>query len=373
MVNVFKDTPRFEVATAAIKGGRDYQEDSLIAHFPLGQETGFAVLADGMGGHLAGDVASSLVMTETFGRLKMKELMLDNGTADIPALLTDAAVSANDRVTQYIDDKPESYGMGSTLLATVIRGEDLFWVSVGDSPLLLFRDGEIRQLNQDHSMAPQIDMMVKVGAMSEEVGRDHPDRNTLTSAIAGLNIQKIDCPTEPTQVLAGDIIVVASDGIQFLSNDEICEILKASKSKTSQEISQDLLQAIVDLDDPEQDNTAFTVIKLGEMTLKPAQDAADKVASLDQLRKDLRPVTRIIDVSAEAQRAAAATDEVPAEANTRQTDGPARRVIRLVTSQSRTFDAPQDTAVASEQPEATETAKQQSQGAWYSRRRSLND
>jgi len=364
MVKVFKETPRFDVATAAIKGGRDYQEDSLIAHFPLGQETGFTVLADGMGGHLSGDVASALVMTETFSRLKMKEMILDKGITDIPALLGKAASAANDCVTQYIEDEPESYGMGSTLLATVIRGEDMFWASVGDSPLYLFRDGEIRQLNQDHSMAPQIDMMVKVGAMDEEVGRNHPDRNTLTSAIAGLNINKIDCPSEATKVLPGDIIIVASDGIQFLSNAEIQNILDANRDKSSHEISQALLAAIAELDDPEQDNTAFTVIKLGDLSLQTAQTAADKGAALVQLKKDLRPVTRVIEVTADS------VAEKPAVVTTPQTDEPTRRVIRLVRSQSRSFETPDETQT---NPTSADDAKPQNQGVWYSRRRSLND
>jgi len=366
MVNVLIEASRFDVATAAIKGGRDYQEDSLIAHFPLGQETGFAVLADGMGGHLSGDVASALVMTETFSRLKMKEMILDKGITDIPALLGKAAGAANDCVTQYIEDEPESYGMGSTLLATVIRGEDLFWVSVGDSPLFLFRDGEIRQLNQDHSMAPQIDMMVKVGAMDEEVGRNHPDRNTLTSAIAGLNINKIDCPAEPTKVQPGDIIVVASDGIQFLSNDEIQDILNATRDKSSHEISQALLAAIAKLDDPEQDNTAFTVIKLGDLSLQAAQATADKGAALVQLKKDLRPITRIIDVPADSAA------EKPAEVESPQTDVPTKRVIRLVTSQALSFDAPEEPHVEAGTPEPADI-KTQNQGAWYSRRHKLND
>ena len=263
MVNVLEKAVRFDVATAAIKGGRDYQEDSLIANFPQGQETGFAVLADGMGGHLSGDVASALVMSEVYSQIKRKEMLLDKRITDISALLYNTAMAANTCVTQHIAEKPDTYGMGATLLACVIRGDDLYCVSVGDSPLFLFRDGELRQLNQDHSMAPQIDMMVNVGAMDPEGGRNHPDRNTLTSAIAGAEIDKIDCPDEPTAVLPGDIILVASDGLQFLSNDAIAKILQETKDARSADITEALLSAISDLDDPEQDNTAFSVIKLG--------------------------------------------------------------------------------------------------------------
>ena len=85
------DVLSFDVATVAIKGVREYQEDSLISSFPLGQDTGFAILSDGMGGHTSGHVASALVVAETFSQLKMKDLMLEDGVLNIPATLQEAA------------------------------------------------------------------------------------------------------------------------------------------------------------------------------------------------------------------------------------------------------------------------------------------
>lgn len=252
----------FDVATVAFKGARNNQEDSLVSSFPLGQRTGFAVLADGMGGHNSGSLASTLVMSETFAQLKMKEKLLEEGNVNIPATLQDAAEAANKRVTDHIESHDETYGMGSTLLATVIRRDKLYWVSIGDSPLLLFRHGALRQLNKDHSMAPQIDMMVKTGAMSEEVGRDHPDRNTLTSAISGGKIERIDCPTRPIALLPDDIVIAASDGLQFLSNSVIARTLKRAQNDKAVDIANALLNEVRQLEDPDQDNTAIVVIKL---------------------------------------------------------------------------------------------------------------
>lgn len=257
------DVLSFDVATVAIKGMRDYQEDSLISSFPLGQDTGFAVLADGMGGHTSGHVASALVVAEMFSQLKMKDLMLEDGVLNIPSTLEDAAEAANDRVADYVAAHNDSYGMGATLLSVVIRRDKLYWLSVGDSPLLLFRDGALRQLNKDHSMAPQIDMMVKTGALSKEAGRSHPDRNTLTSAISGDTIDKIDCPTRPIALLPDDILIAASDGLQFLSNSVIAKTLKKTQDSHSVDIANALMEALEDLDHPEQDNAAFILIRLG--------------------------------------------------------------------------------------------------------------
>ncbi|WP_108815253.1 PP2C family protein-serine/threonine phosphatase [Loktanella sp. Alg231-35] len=252
----------FDVSTVALKGARDYQEDSFISNFALGQDTGFAVLADGMGGHTSGHVASTLVVSEMFAQLKIKDQMLDEGVLNIPSTLETAAEAANARVSQHVSEDDEAHGMGATLLSVVIRQEKLFWISVGDSPLLLFRDGALRQLNKDHSMAPEIDMMVKAGAMSEEVGRDHPDRNTLTSAITGGKIRKIDCPEHPVTLLPDDILIVASDGIQYLSNEVIARTLKQTQSGRSVDIANALVEEIEELNDPEQDNTACLIFKV---------------------------------------------------------------------------------------------------------------
>lgn len=315
----------FDVATVAFKGARDNQEDSLVSNFPLGQQAGFAVLADGMGGHSSGSLASALVMSETFSQLKMKEKKLEEGNLNIPAALQHAAEAANKRVTDHIDAHDETYGMGSTLLATVIRRNKLYWVSIGDSPLLLFRHGALRQLNKDHSMAPQIDMMVKTGAMSEEVGRDHPDRNTLTSAISGGKIERIDCPTRPVALMPDDIVIAASDGLQFLSNGVIARTLKRAQNEKAVDIANALLTQVRQLDDPDQDNTAIVVIKLTEgMQLSEAIDADDL------------PVLATAEDEDD-------TDEVVAIAPAK----PAKRTVKLV----------QSTAVAVDDTESGDTAR----------------
>lgn len=262
--NANEDALGFDVATVAIKGARSYQEDSLIAHFPIGQDTGFAVLADGMGGHLGGHVASALVMTATFSQLKMKERMLEEGELDIPQTLREAAQAANESVARHDSTADDTYGMGSTLLATVINRDKLYWVSIGDSPLLLYRGDALRQLNKDHSLAPQIDMMVRTGAMSAEVGRDHPDRNVLTSAVSGYPLTEIDCPSLPISLRPDDILIIASDGIQFLPSNKIAQTLKLASHGHAIEIANALLEALTLLDDPNQDNCAFAIVKLGK-------------------------------------------------------------------------------------------------------------
>ncbi len=253
----------FDAATATIKGARDYQEDALLSSFPLGQNAGFAIVADGMGGNVAGHVASTIVATECFCGLKKIEPELEDGTADIPLVLRQLAETANSKIRTRAETDDETYGMGSTLLAPVIRNNLLYWISIGDSPLLLFRNGALRQLNQDHSMAAQIDMMAKIGGMSAEAAAAHPDRSTLTSVLNGAEIPEIDCPSAPISLQENDIIIACSDGLQSLSNATIANTLNLAKSGRAIDIANAFLAALAVRAHEQQDNTAIVIIKLG--------------------------------------------------------------------------------------------------------------
>lgn len=255
---------KYDVATALSRGQRDYQEDAVIADFSVGLSFGFAVLGDGMGGHAAGDIASKIVVTEVFSELKFQAGAPEVLEGSIADTLLSAAETANASIAAQIAEDPALRGMGSTLLAPVIFADRLYWISIGDSPLFLYRKGELRQINEDHSMAPQIDLMVKTGQLAPELARDHPDRNALRSVVMGMRIPMIDCKPKPTKLLPGDVVIAASDGLQFLSGQEIAACLAKVGKKRSDEIARVLLSALVELDDPDQDNIAFVVIKPGE-------------------------------------------------------------------------------------------------------------
>lgn len=256
----------FDAATVLNKGRRTYQEDAIITDFARGCEVGLAVLADGMGGHAAGDVASKIVVSEVFSELLFQRCNLESFAQNTPALLENAAKSANMTIQEHIQAFPDTRGMGATLVATVFWHRYLFWISIGDSPLFLFRDGELTQLNEDHSMAPQIDFMATSGLLDPEEAASHPDRNILTSVLFGADIPKIDCPQEPLCLQPEDILVVASDGLQFLSDTQIRFILESHCHEASASIVENLLNEVLGLDDPDLDNVSFSVIKVGDVS-----------------------------------------------------------------------------------------------------------
>ena len=263
--------PRYDVASGISQGARDYQEDAITSDFPVGAEAGFVVLADGMGGHAAGDVASKIVLTEVFSELKFHFADVAAFEAHAPEVLRGVADLANETLRQHTRTHPETEGMGATLVVPALVENRLWWISIGDSPLFLFRNGKLSQLNEDHSMAPQIDFMVKSGLMDPQVAANHPDRNCLISVLMGTRIPKIDCPTKPFELKAGDIVVCASDGLQFLTNAQIEKVLNKSRKARSTEIAERLLEELVKLDDPDQDNISFTVIKVNDASVRATE------------------------------------------------------------------------------------------------------
>ena len=277
---------RFDVASVLNRGCRDYQEDAIATDFPLGADFGYAVLTDGMGGHAAGDVASKNVVTEVFSELKFQSSDIPSFVQNVGKVLKSAAISANECMAAHAATNPDTAGMGATLIAPVLVRDQLYWISIGDSPLYLLRDGKLRQLNEDHSLGPHIDYMVRSGMMSEDVGRNHPDRNALTSVLIGEAIERIDCPDKPFMLKNGDILIVASDGLQFLSDGQITQTVSEHDGKGSAQIAETLLDELRELGDPEQDNVCFSVIRV---ELREEKDDSANIFTAEFDRPSNRP------------------------------------------------------------------------------------
>lgn len=279
----------YQAATALYLGRRDNQEDAVATDFAIGEDLGFAVLSDGMGGHNAGDIASKVVVTEVFSELKMHSGKPGAFRGRVQEILHGAADVANARVGDIANGAPEAHGMGATLTVPVFLRDELFWISVGDSPLYLHRSGHLRQLNEDHSMAPHIDLMVRTGLLSESGGRDHPDRNCLTSVLVGSPISKIDCPDTPTQLFDGDVVIAASDGLQTLAQKDIRDIINRHVHESSDRIVEELLHEIELRDNPDQDNVGLIVVKICHTAAQPRpkpreEDGIIELAEAEKVR-----------------------------------------------------------------------------------------
>ena len=246
----------YDVASALSQGARSRQEDALAVAFADGAPEGFAILSDGMGGHAAGDLASRTIVSEAFA-----VLTLPTEGADPQAVLADAVERANARVRVHATTESGNSGMGGTIIAARVADAALHWASVGDSVLYLFRGETLTRLNADHSMAPQLDLMAANGALTHAEATSHPQRNCLTSALTGQPIAEMDCPDIPVELRNDDIVLLASDGLQYLPDPIIEALLLRARGNSSRHIARDLLDALATLNDPEQDNTALVVIR----------------------------------------------------------------------------------------------------------------
>ena len=251
----------YDVASGLSQGRRERQEDQIAFDFPVGVDHGFAILFDGMGGHNAGDIASRVVVTEVFSQLKLKTLSPEQQEGTIRQSLQSAVRHANLRLESIAAQQDDDGIMGATLLAPVLFHDRLYWISVGDSPLFLFRNGTLTRLNEIHSMEAKIAVMQQSGEINAFEAANHPDRYCLTSVLAGYDSPQIDCPEDPLRLRDDDIVVAASDGLEFLSTEQINTVIQDNRDKQSTEISAALLREVDRFDDPDQDNVCLCVIK----------------------------------------------------------------------------------------------------------------
>jgi PPM family protein phosphatase len=161
-----------------------------------------------------------------------------------------------------VEEHPALAGMGCTLVGAAFTPSGIEWVSVGDSPVFLVRGEEIVVLNEDHSLAPEIDKLAAAGKISWEAALADPRRHFLRSALTGGEIELVDCSMRPLALTAQDIVIIASDGIHTLAHDDIREITRAHASGGSGAIADALLAQVAERRQPYQDNTTLFVVRV---------------------------------------------------------------------------------------------------------------
>jgi len=249
-----------DFAGRQIPGARDAQEDSygVIPQSEFAGQPGdlFLVVADGMGGHAAGEIASSLAVNTFAGTF------LESGTACDAGRLWDCLEEANRRIGREIAARGKAVeGMGTTLLAVLLRGTSARWMSVGDSPLYLVRGNVLQRLNRIHSKAEELADKVRAGLMTEAEAREDPTRHTLMSALIGERIYEVDDP-EPVDLAPGDFLVAATDGLNTLTDEEIADLLAANSADGAAAVADALLEAVTAKQLPKQDNTTVVVVRV---------------------------------------------------------------------------------------------------------------
>jgi protein phosphatase len=216
----------YTIGFAQHKGGRKEQQDSFQA--PAIEETRFTrhggyllLLSDGMGGIQGGTAASTLAVRQFNLSYHDKE-----PEESVQKALHRSLLEANAAVVSAGAEIGNGGGMGATLLAVALVGRDLYWTSVGDSQLFLFRNGRLLQLNQSHSYGDYLKVLAQHDpAALEQMPKDqHPD--ALVSHIGMRNLRIIDRPEKAVRLARGDRLLLATDGLfRFLPEERMIEIL----------------------------------------------------------------------------------------------------------------------------------------------------
>ena len=263
---------------AQSQGQRNYQEDDFGVSVSYNENINahqlLVVLADGMGGHIGGAEASSIVTRQV-----IEFFSKDRSEYSLPDNLESSILRANDAITNHFKNNPSKQGMGSTVIVCLITNEGVYFGSVGDSPLLLWKENQLTRLNEDHSMAPVLEDMVAAGRLTAEEAASDKSRNALRSVITGEEISLMDISETPITIEKEDVLIVASDGIDTLSSNEIAQIITQYKSDMGV-LAQALLVAVEKKENPKQDNV--TILALNSYELQTREEVYSTIEAYEE-------------------------------------------------------------------------------------------
>ena len=235
---------------------RDHNEDQYLA---LGGEQSppgagaLLVVADGMGGHAAGEVASLMAVQHIEERFR-SGVYSSVDDKDLEEALRELLGDVNRAVLTAGQD-PDKRGMGTTCTLVIIKGQQLYFSHVGDSRAYLLRDGQLNQITTDHSW---VEEAVATGTMTREEARIHPKRNIITRAIGLEADLKVD--TDQLSLQRGDLVLLCSDGLNSMIPDE--DILKTLQESSTDTVCANLIKAANDAGG--HDNTSVVIAVVGE-------------------------------------------------------------------------------------------------------------
>ena len=198
---------------------RSGNEDSFFAHAT--RERGIFIVADGMGGHAAGEVASE--MTVQIISRELHDLRDADGSAE--ERVSDSIRLANRAVYERTMQESDKQGMGTTASVLLVSGNRYLIGQVGDSRIYLLRDGALKQLTKDHSYVQE---QVDAGLLTPEQARYHPYSNVITRCVGASD--SVEPDTYHGEVRTGDVYLVASDGLTGMVDDRRLQLLLFSRA-----------------------------------------------------------------------------------------------------------------------------------------------
>ena len=214
---------------------RDHNEDKIGWDHNLG----LVLLADGMGGHNAGEVASEMAVKCITDSLRNALIPQTDEEIDYMEIVNQAVKYANDQIIKVASENPECAGMGTTVVLTLFHNDSVVLAHVGDSRIYCYREQELKPVTSDHSLVQE---MLDNGFLNEEEALKSANRNLITRAL-GIS-EAVDVDVIERDTCEQDVYLLCSDGLTDLVTDsEIAEIL--SQHLNGDEVTSTELEAIV--------------------------------------------------------------------------------------------------------------------------------
>ena len=197
---------------------RDHNEDNVIIVKNDASEYLLAV-ADGMGGHLCGEVASSIAIKHVADRFK--KISSIGNKQDAENWIQSTVSEVNALIYKYTEEHPESKGMGTTFVCAILTKDFLLYGNIGDSSGFAIKGDKIQKITNDHTL---VSLLVKSGDLTEEEAKEHPKKNVLLKALGATTTVYMDIFDVETDI---DAILLCSDGMtNMLDNEQILKVIK---------------------------------------------------------------------------------------------------------------------------------------------------
>lgn len=248
-------SPDLQYGGAATVGARRRQEDAWGTRLLPPDEDGarlLAVVADGLGGHPAGDRASRTACGAFLAEFP--------GASGAPGeRLRRALDRANEEVRAATETSPSLWGMGTTLVAACFHSGGCDWISVGDSFLFHYRSSRIRRLNPLHTVGAELDERARRGEITAAEAAADPERALITSVIMGFPLEEVAAGS--TRLEPDDLVILATDGVEPLGEDGIASVCSEQTGTRAEGIAAAIVRRIEEIGSWNQDNATVVVVR----------------------------------------------------------------------------------------------------------------
>ncbi|MBO4997994.1 MAG: serine/threonine-protein phosphatase [Lachnospira sp.] len=243
------------LGVSSLIGTRPDQQDSVYGE--VLPDSTVAILCDGMGGLQSGALASQSAI-QTFAEDYEKR----DTTMKVPFFLRQEAIEMDTVVHELMDEENQSINAGTTVVAVVMQGDELYWLSVGDSRIYIIRGKEIMAVNRDHNYRLRLDTALENGSITEEIYRQEEYKAEALISFLGIgNVSLMDINLEPFTLKRGDIILLCSDGLYRTMPDDVMRQICLEYLPNAQKAADMLTETAVLSSLENQDNTSVVVIQ----------------------------------------------------------------------------------------------------------------